>query len=234
MPHVNFLPLLILAVAISRITYKRDTPRHCFCVLDAVDLIEAVKDWSHRAAVGNLENVDFAGRVQCRIFVSHYSNREEFNVAVSDILQLSEKGRAGGRKFKWLRGLLTAAEAGSAAVGDNKKTVESSIKNRGKQQRVRSSTALVLVSTSGGRERWTSVRDRSVKEEQQIWFGIARLDAQAVAEAGLSWPRLSSGRIMRYGCRRGELGIAIIDLEVIGAFAAFHRFSPLAAVVDPL
>ncbi|RWW03349.1 hypothetical protein GW17_00033489, partial [Ensete ventricosum] len=110
----------------------------------------------------------------------------------------------------------------------------SSIKNRGKQQRVRSSTALVLVSTSGGRERWTSVRDHSVKEEQQIWFGITRLDAQAVAEAGLSWPRLSSGRIMRYGCRRGELGIAIIDLEVIGAFAAFHRFSPLAAVVDPL
>ncbi|RWW72783.1 hypothetical protein BHE74_00019385 [Ensete ventricosum] len=169
MPHVNFLPLLILAIAISRITYKRDTPRHCFCVLDAVDLIEAVKDWSHRAAVGNLENVDFAGRVQCRKFVSHYSNREEFNVAVSDILQLSEKGRADGRKFKWLRGLLAAAEAGSAA-------------NRGKQQRVRSSAALVWVSTSGGHGRWTSVRDRSVKEEQQIWFGIARLDAQATAE----------------------------------------------------
>ncbi|RZS26192.1 hypothetical protein BHM03_00059502 [Ensete ventricosum] len=54
----------------------------------------------------------------------------------------------------------------------------------GKQQRVRSSVALVWVSTSGGHGRWTSIRDRSVKEEQHIWFGIARLDAQATAEEG--------------------------------------------------
>ncbi|RWV97111.1 hypothetical protein GW17_00040122 [Ensete ventricosum] len=110
----------------------------------------------------------------------------------------------------------------------------SSVKNRGKQQRVWSSAALVWASTSGGRERWTSVRDRSVKEEQQIWFGIARLDAQAAAEAGLSWSRLPPGRIRRCGCRRGELGVAVVDLEVIGAFVAFRRFSPLAAVADPL
>ena len=32
-------------------------------MLDEVDLIEAVKDWSHRAAVGNLGSVDFAGSV---------------------------------------------------------------------------------------------------------------------------------------------------------------------------
>ncbi|RWV90861.1 hypothetical protein GW17_00046897, partial [Ensete ventricosum] len=50
--------------------------------------------------------------------------------------------------------------------------------------RVRSSVALVWVSTSGGHGRWTSIRDRSVKEEQHIWFGIARLDAQATAEEG--------------------------------------------------
>ncbi|RRT52205.1 hypothetical protein B296_00029308 [Ensete ventricosum] len=42
--------------------------------------------------------------------------------------------------------------------------------------------------------------------KQQIWFGIARLDAQATAEAGLSWPRLPLGRIRHCGCRRGELG----------------------------
>ncbi|RWW42771.1 hypothetical protein BHE74_00051648, partial [Ensete ventricosum] len=81
-------------------------------------------------------------------------NREEFNAAVSDVLQLSEKGRVGGRKFKWLCGLLAVVEAGSAAVG-----------------------------------------------KQQIWSGIAHLDAQAAAEAGLSWPRLPSGRIRRCGCR---------------------------------
>ncbi|RZS26658.1 hypothetical protein BHM03_00060024 [Ensete ventricosum] len=67
-----------------------------------------------------------------------------------------------------------------------------------------------------------------MKEKQQIWFGIARLDAQAVAEAGLPWPRLPLGRIRRCGCRRGELGVAVVDLEVIGAFAAFRQFSPLA------
>ncbi|RWW37554.1 hypothetical protein BHE74_00057318, partial [Ensete ventricosum] len=70
-------------------------------------------------------------------------------------------------------------------------------RNRGKQQRVRSSAALVWASTSGGRERWTSVRDCSVKEEQQIWFGIARLNAQEATEAGLSWSRLPSRRIRR-------------------------------------
>ncbi|RRT65535.1 hypothetical protein B296_00039191 [Ensete ventricosum] len=145
-------------------------------------------------------------KVQCRRFVSHCGNREEFNAAVSDILQLSEKGRVGGRKFKWLRGLLTMAEAGSIAVGGN----------------------------NGGRGRWTSVRDCFVKEEQQIWFGIARLDAQAAVKAGLSWPRLPPGRIRRCGCPRGELGVAVIDLEVIGAFAAFRRFSPLAAIANPL
>ncbi|RWW41284.1 hypothetical protein BHE74_00053240, partial [Ensete ventricosum] len=37
-----------------------------------------------------------------------------------DVLQLSEKGRASGHKFKWLRGLLATAEAGSVAVGSNK------------------------------------------------------------------------------------------------------------------
>ncbi|RWW47589.1 hypothetical protein BHE74_00046399 [Ensete ventricosum] len=52
--------------------------------------------------------------------LSHYNNREEFNAAVSDILQLFEKGRAGGRKFKWLCGLLAVAEAGLATVGGNK------------------------------------------------------------------------------------------------------------------
>ncbi|RRT70122.1 hypothetical protein B296_00007533 [Ensete ventricosum] len=88
-----------------------------------------------------------------------------------------------------------------------------SLWNRGKQQRVRSSAALVWVSTSGGRGRWTSVRDRSLKEKQQIWFRIARLDAQAVAEAGLSWPRLPPGRIRCCGCRRGELGVAVVDLK---------------------
>ncbi|RWW41471.1 hypothetical protein BHE74_00053042 [Ensete ventricosum] len=67
-----------------------------------------------------------------------------------------------------------------------------------------------------------------MKEKQQIWFGIARLDAQAVAEAGLPWPRLPLGRIRRCGCHRGELGVAVVDLEVIGAFAAFRQFSPLA------
>ncbi|RWV86560.1 hypothetical protein GW17_00051538 [Ensete ventricosum] len=66
---------------------------------------------------------------------------------------------------------------------------------------------------SGGRGRWTSVRDRSMKEKQQIWFGIARLDAQAVAEVGLSWPRLPLGRIRHCGCRRGELGITVVDLK---------------------
>ncbi|RWW20595.1 hypothetical protein GW17_00015290, partial [Ensete ventricosum] len=45
--------------------------------------------------------------------------------------------------------------------------------------------ALVWASTRGGRGRWTSVRDRSVKEKQQIWFGIARLYAQVAAEASL-------------------------------------------------
>ncbi|RWW65165.1 hypothetical protein BHE74_00027569 [Ensete ventricosum] len=66
-------------------------------------------------------------RVQCRRFMSHCNNREEFNAIVSDVLQLYEKGRVSGRKFKWLRGkfkwlrgLLAAAEAGSAAVGSNK------------------------------------------------------------------------------------------------------------------
>ncbi|RWW70730.1 hypothetical protein BHE74_00021589 [Ensete ventricosum] len=69
--------------------------------------------------------------------------------------------------------------------------------------RVRSSTALIWASTSGGRGRWTSVRDHSVKEKQQIWFGIARLAAQAATEAGFSWPRLSPGRIRHCGyCHR--------------------------------
>ncbi|RRT37512.1 hypothetical protein B296_00053522 [Ensete ventricosum] len=86
---------------------------------------------------------------------------EEFNAAVFDILQLSEKGRAGGRKFKWLRGLLAT---------------------------------------------------RSVAK-QQIWFRIARLDAQAATEAGLSWPRLPLGRIRCCDYRQGELGIAIVDLK---------------------
>ncbi|RWV83950.1 hypothetical protein GW17_00054379 [Ensete ventricosum] len=80
-------------------------------------------------------------------------------------------------------------------------TTESSVKNRGKHQRVRSFAALVWASTSDGRGRWTSVRDSSMNEKQQIWFGIAHLDAQAAVEAGLSWPRLSSGRIRRCGCR---------------------------------
>ncbi|RZR99089.1 hypothetical protein BHM03_00028575, partial [Ensete ventricosum] len=89
----------------------------------------------------------------------------------------------------------------------------SSVKNRGKQQRVRSSAVLVWASTSGGRGRWTSVRDRSVKEKQQIWFGIARLDAQAAAEAGLGLPalmlRLLPRRVCRgRGCRGGGLGVA--------------------------
>ncbi|RRT54960.1 hypothetical protein B296_00026933 [Ensete ventricosum] len=61
---------------------------------------------------------------------------------------------------------------------------------------------MVWASTSNSRGRWTFVRDRSVKEKQQIWFGIARLDAQAAAEAGLSWLRLSPGRIRRCGYRR--------------------------------
>ncbi|RWV93572.1 hypothetical protein GW17_00043967, partial [Ensete ventricosum] len=89
----------------------------------------------------------------------------------------------------------------------------SSVKNRGKQQRVRSSAALVWVSTSGGRGRWTSVRDRSMKEKQQIWFRIARLDAQAAAEAGLSWPRLPPRRIRCCDRRRGELGVVFVDLK---------------------
>ncbi|RZS26213.1 hypothetical protein BHM03_00059521, partial [Ensete ventricosum] len=76
------------------------------------------------------------------------------------------------------------------------------------QQRVRSFATLVWVSTSGGRGRWATVHDRSLKEEQQIWFRIACLDAQAAVEAGLSWARLPPGRIRRCCCRRGELGVA--------------------------
>ncbi|RRT57930.1 hypothetical protein B296_00045216, partial [Ensete ventricosum] len=110
-------------------------------------------------------------------------------------------------------------------ASEQRKTAESSVKNKGKQQRVRSFAALVWVSTSGDRGRWTFVHDRSVKEEQQIWFRIARLDAQAAAEAGLSWSWLPSRRIRRCDCRRGELGVAIVDLEVIGAFTV---------IVDPL
>ncbi|RRT34547.1 hypothetical protein B296_00054604 [Ensete ventricosum] len=83
-----------------------------------------------------------------------------------------------------------------------------------------------------GRRRWTSVRDRSMKEEQQIWFGIARLDAQAAAEVGLSWPRLPPGRIRRCGFRRGELGITVVDLEVIGAFVGSAHLSPSAVTAD--
>ncbi|RRT65337.1 hypothetical protein B296_00031771 [Ensete ventricosum] len=79
------------------------------------------------------------------------------------------------------------------------------------QTDVRSSTALVWASTSGSRERWTSVHDRSVKEKQHIWFGITHLDAQATVEVGLSWSRLPPGRIRRCGCRRGELGITVVD-----------------------
>ncbi|RRT55047.1 hypothetical protein B296_00033584 [Ensete ventricosum] len=91
--------------------------------------------------------------------------------------------------------------------------LESSVKNRGKQQRVRCSAALVWASTSDSRGRWTSIRDRSMKEKQQIWFKITRLDAQAAAEAGLSWSRLPLGRIRRCGCRREELGITVVDLK---------------------
>ncbi|RZS26603.1 hypothetical protein BHM03_00059963 [Ensete ventricosum] len=65
-----------------------------------------------------------------------------------------------------------------------------------------------------------------MKEEQQIWFGITCLDAQAAAEAGLLWLRLPPGRIRRCGCCQGELGIAVVDLEVIGAFAGSAHSSP--------
>ncbi|RRT43025.1 hypothetical protein B296_00050997 [Ensete ventricosum] len=67
-------------------------------------------------------------------------------------------------------------------------------------ERVRSSAALVWASTGNGHGRWTSVPNRFVEEEQQIWFGIARLDAQAAAEEGLSWSWLSR-RIRCCGCR---------------------------------
>ncbi|RWV82415.1 hypothetical protein GW17_00056085 [Ensete ventricosum] len=94
------------------------------------------------------------------------------------------------------RNRLTAAVCGGSST-------KSSVKNRGKQQRVWSSAALVWVSTSDGRGRWTSLRDRSVKEKRQIWFGIVRLDAQAqaAAEAGLSWSRLPPRRIRRCGSK---------------------------------
>ncbi|RWV78698.1 hypothetical protein GW17_00060284, partial [Ensete ventricosum] len=66
--------------------------------------------------------------------------------------------------------------------------------------RVRSSTTLVWASTGDGSGRWTSVPNRSIEEEEQIWFGIARLDAQAAAKEGLSWPWLPR-RIRHCDCR---------------------------------
>ncbi|RZS15174.1 hypothetical protein BHM03_00046968 [Ensete ventricosum] len=75
---------------------------------------------------------------------------------------LSEKGRVGGRKFRWLQ-----VQVAAWLARDDK--------------------------SSDGRGRWTSVRDRFVNEEQQIWFGIARLDAQAL--------RLPSRRIRHCGRR---------------------------------
>ncbi|RZR82612.1 hypothetical protein BHM03_00009064 [Ensete ventricosum] len=70
----------------------------------------------------------------------------------------------------------------------------------GSGRRQQSSAALVWASTGDGRGRWTSIPNRSLEEEQQIWFGIARIDAQATAEVGLSWPWLPR-RIRHCGCR---------------------------------
>ncbi|RZS07726.1 hypothetical protein BHM03_00038604 [Ensete ventricosum] len=70
----------------------------------------------------------------------------------------------------------------------------------GVDERVRSSTTLVWASTGDGSGRWTSVPNRSIEEEEQIWFGIARLDAQAAAKEGLSWPWLPR-RIRHCDCR---------------------------------
>ncbi|RWV90202.1 hypothetical protein GW17_00047613, partial [Ensete ventricosum] len=92
-------------------------------------------------------------------------------------------------------------------------------------ERVRSSIALVWASTGDDRGRWTSVPNRSV-EEQQIWIGIARLDAQAAAEEGLSWPRLPR-RIRRCGCiSRREWGFRrlLVDRSLLEEYVSgFHR-----------
>ncbi|RRT36028.1 hypothetical protein B296_00053862, partial [Ensete ventricosum] len=120
----------------------------------------------------------------------------------------------------------------------NRVRTEENSREFGQEQRKTSKSSVLcsagLGSTSSGRRRRTSVRDRSVKEEKQIWFGIARLDAQAAAEVGLSWSRLPPRRIRHCDCRRGELGVTVVDLEVIGVVAAFRRFSPLAIIADPL
>ncbi|RWV85956.1 hypothetical protein GW17_00052196, partial [Ensete ventricosum] len=88
----------------------------------------------------------------------------------------------------------------------------------GQEQRKTVESSVLYSAGLGEHERWSQevdlcVRDRSVKEKQQIWFGIARLDTKATAEAGLSWLRLPLGRIRHCGCRRGELGVTIVDLK---------------------
>ncbi|RWW48227.1 hypothetical protein BHE74_00045714 [Ensete ventricosum] len=59
------------------------------------------------------------------------------------------------------------------------------------------------------------------------------------SRSGLGSPASMLRRLPRRVCRgrncyRGGLGVAIVDLEEIGAFAAFRRYSPLAVVADPL
>ncbi|RWW64911.1 hypothetical protein BHE74_00027826 [Ensete ventricosum] len=124
-------------------------------------------------------------------------NGEEFNTAVSeresDVVQLSQE--ASCRAFEKGRAGDCVACSRRQKQGRQQKIAE----------RVRSSATLVWASTGDDRGRWTSVPNRSV-EEQQIWIGITRLDAQAAAEEGLSWPRLPR-RIRRCGCRsRREWG----------------------------
>ncbi|RRT52316.1 hypothetical protein B296_00031152 [Ensete ventricosum] len=98
-----------------------------------------------------------------RRFVSHCSNKEEFNTAVSDILQLSEKGRVGGRtfkwlrgKFKWLRGLLATKEAGSAVVrrsGLNYFGTKENSREFGQEQRKTTESSVLCSAGLGEHER---------------------------------------------------------------------------------